>query len=389
MKALSIAWKTFLEQLRDLKNLALAVSIPAGFMVLFALPYAGGLPTYKVLVDDADAGASRPGGAPLRAGAELSKGFAELRYEDKKPMLELKKAGRVEAETALKSGTAATLLLTIPADFSARVVSQGGEAVRALLVEGDPSSANFVSARWIVEESIEATVARLQGRPPAARPQSRLLGDGVARTEFDYVAPGVIIFAILLLVAQTAMLVVSELQSGTLQRYQLTGAGTAALFSGISASQMVVAAIQVPLMTGVAMAMGFHASLANLPAAMLVSMALSLSAVGLGLLVSCVARTPVEASNLAAGVLLPVTFLSGAFFPVPELSFFTLFDRPMGPLDLLSAKHAFNALRQLLLYGNSLGAVGFELAATLLLSAVYLGLGIAIFRRTRMRATLI
>lgn len=378
MRILSVAWKSLLEQVRDLRNLLLAVSLPAFFMVLFALPYAGGLPRYEILLVD-----EAPAGAPAPATAAVVKALEDARYSDGKPMLSVKRGTPGDAGEALRT-QAVALQLVLPADFSNRVAARDPRVAEAVRLEGDPGSVNFNGARWVVDDVVESTLAVLQDRRPVARPEVRLLG-ALGRTEFDYVAPGVIIFAIMLLVAQTAMLVVAEVQTGTLQRFQLARAGTAALFGGISLSQMAIAAVQVPLMTGVALAMGFHAS-GSLLAAVAICMILSLSAVGLGLLVACLARTPAEASNLGAGVLLAVTFLSGAFFPVPELPFLHAFGRDLGPWHLFAAKHAFSALHQVLVYGTPASGVAFELIATGLLSLVYLAVGIAVFRRVRMRA---
>ncbi len=386
MKVLLVAWKSLVEQLRDVRNMLLAVSLPAGFMVMFALPYAGGLPTYRVVVHDQDRGATGPGGAPLRATQRLTEALRAVKYPDGKPVLELRPSTRPEAERALGAAQAA-LLLEVAPDFSERVAAGDPRAATALTLAGDPSSPAFVSARWVVDDVIQATVASLQGVPPPGHAVTRLLGDGVARTEYDYVAPGVIVFAVLLLVAQTAMLMVAEFQGGTLQRYQLSGAGAGVLFAGVSLSQMVIAAVQVPLMTGVALLMGFNA-VGSILAAILIALILSLGAVGLGLLVACVARTPAEASNLGAGVLLAVTFLSGAFFPVPELAFVQAFGRELGPWHLFAAKHAYDAIRQVLVHGAGLGDLAFELSATAVLSAASLAIGVMVYGRTRLRAAL-
>jgi hypothetical protein len=254
-------------------------------MVVFALPFSGGLPTYKLLVKDDDQGASLPNGARLQAGAELLRALERATYQDGKPMLTLRKAERARAHELLRSGTDAALFMNVAGDLSRRVAAGDLHAAQGISLEGDLSSPNFVYAHWIVDATIEMTVAALQNRPAPAHPEIRLVGDGIGRTEFDHVVPGVIIFAILLLVAQTAMLVVGEHRSGTLLRYQLSGAGTGALFAGISLAQMSIAALQVPLMTAVALLMGFHA-VGSLAAAIAICMILSLSAVGLGLLVS-------------------------------------------------------------------------------------------------------
>jgi hypothetical protein len=52
--------------------------------------------------------------------------------------------------------------------------------------------------------------------------------------------------------------------------------------------------------------------------------------------------------------------------------------------DVFPATHGFLALQQVLSYGASLRQVASRLAATLVLSAVYLILGIVIFRDLRM-----
>jgi ABC-2 type transport system permease protein len=384
MRVLWVAWKSLLEQVRDLRNLLLALSLPAGFMVVFALPYLGGLPTYRVVVRDADRGASGRDGAPLQATRRLIEALRAERYPDGKAVLELRLVPRLEA--AAQAGQAA-LLLEVGADFSERVAAGDPGAATAVTLIGDPSSPAFVSARWVVDDVLQRTVSALQGLPPPGHAAIRSLGPGEARTEYDAVVPGVIVFAILLLVAQTAMLMVAELQAGTLQRFQLSGAGAGVLFAGVSLSQMLIAAVQVPVITAVALLMGFHAS-GSLLAAVLVAMILGLSAVGLGLLVSCLARTPAEASNLGAGVLLAVTFLSGAFFPVPELGLVHAFGRELGPWHLFAATHAYAAIRQVLVHGAGLGDLLFELTATTVLSAAYLALGILVFGRTRLRAAL-
>ncbi|MBM4270511.1 MAG: ABC transporter permease, partial [Deltaproteobacteria bacterium] len=182
----------------------------------------------------------------------------------------------------------------------------------------------------------------------------------------------------------TMRIIVNEHQAGTLQRLQLTSMTGNDLFGGVALSQMVLACIQVPVMFGVAVALGYDAA-GSIIAAIPVGLALSLSAVGLGLLVACVARNPTEAANLGAGVLLPVTFLSGAFFPVPDLAFLSVAGRDLGPWHIFPARHALAALRQQLTFGAPMGSVVFELVATVVLGLGMLWIGAAVFQRTRMR----
>lgn len=388
MKALSVATKILREQVRDLRTLALTVALPAGFMVVFGLAFGGGLPTYDVVVADDD------GGPVSSAFVERLRGAA---YDGGQPIFTVQTGTSAEAEQAVRADKA-VLAVVIPPGFSAGALAPrprvavgtaeaagaGGAEAMEPVAGGDPSDPRFPAAYWAMREELDAVMTEATGERPRGAVRSWLITESGGTTEFDYAAPGVMVFAIMLLVAGTAMIVVGEHQAGTLQRLRLTAMTGTDLFAGVALSQMVLACVQVPVMFGVALALGYHAS-GSLLAALPVGLALSLGAVGLGLLVACVARNPTEAANLGAGVLLPVTFLSGAFFPIPDLPVLTVAGRDLGPWHLLPARHALTALRQQLSFGASLGSVAFELVMTLVLGLATLWIGAMVFERTRMR----
>ena len=77
-------------------------------------------------------------------------------------------------------------------------------------------------------------------------------------------------------------------------------------------------------------------------------------------------------------------FLTGAAFPLPRLTLFTLFGRDFALPDLLPPTHAVVALNKIFTLGAGLQDVAFELAALTLLSVLYFGLGVWLFQRTQM-----
>ena len=78
-------------------------------------------------------------------------------------------------------------------------------------------------------------------------------------------------------------------------------------------------------------------------------------------------------------------FLSGAAFPVPMGSLFTLWGHDFHLVDLLPPRHAVAALNKVFTLGAGLGDVTFEIAALLIRSVVYFGLGVWLFRRMHLK----
>ena len=100
--------------------------------------------------------------------------------------------------------------------------------------------------------------------------------------------------------------------------------------------------------------------------------------------------SPIDiASNVigaALGVLIsvPMSFLSGAFFLIPGVNFFTWNGHDIGLYDVLPSKHAVDAMRQVMTFGASADAVAFSIVAMLLLALLYFAVGVMLFRKLRL-----
>jgi ABC-type multidrug transport system permease subunit len=116
-----------------------------------------------------------------------------------------------------------------------------------------------------------------------------------------------------------------------------------------------------------------------------VGLVISLSAVGLGLLVACLVENDSQAANLGSTIAMIQVFLSGSFYQLPPLTIFTLAGHQIDLFDVFPVTHGFLALQQVLSYGAGPSEVGFRLGAALLLSILYLGAGVLLFQRLQMR----
>jgi ABC-2 type transport system permease protein len=179
---------------------------------------------------------------------------------------------------------------------------------------------------------------------------------------------------------QAAMSVAREIESGTLGRLQISRLTAWEFLGGTTIWLVLVAVVEVLIAFGTAVAFGFR-SQGALWVAILVGIITSLSVIGVGMIVASFSRTVSHAfvvANFPFGFFM---FLSGAIFPVPMGTWFTLWGHDFNFADLLPPTHAVAALNKVFTLGVGVGEVAFELAALSVLSVLYFGIGVVLFRK--------
>jgi ABC-2 type transport system permease protein len=385
VKALLVARKSLKEMVREPQLLGLTLLLPLVFLGVTAFSYnAPLLATYSLSVVN-----SSPGGATLVEELEAQ------RHRDGRPVFEVTlTADREAAEADLKERKVVAMVVIAEgaAGEEGRQEAAEGAQGLAITIKGDAVYPRFYRASAILDEAIGRYRDRMAGRPEMVQIVEQTLvaparaGRAPAgpQTEFDLYAPGMMVFAWLMIVPQTAMLVAREIRWGTLRRLRLTALRSADLLGGVSLAQMAVAAVQVVVVFLAARLMGFH-NQGALGVAVLVGLVISLSAVGLGLLVACLVENDSQAANLGSTIAMIQVFLSGSFYQLPPLTIFTLAGHQIDLFDIFPVTHGFLALQRVLSYGAGLSEVGFRLGAALLLSILYLGAGVLLFQRLQMR----
>lgn len=365
MRVLQVARKCLRENLREAGLLALVVLTPLVFLGITAFayntPFLRTHPIGVLLAEGGDMGLVRaleqeqyPGGKPV---------FKVERFDDP-----------AEARQAVEERELVALL----------EVARGDEDRPAVRVYGDALYGRFYRASVILDEVILRFADRSAGRPLLVTLTEARYAPAGPENEFDFYAPGMIVFALLMLIPQTAMLVGREIRWGTLRRLRLSRLRAWEFLLGTSLAQMAVAAILVLVVFMTALALGYH-NHGSLLLAVVIGLVISLSAIGTGLLVACFIENDSQAVNLGSTVTMLQVFLCGAFFPIPALTLFTLFGHPIGLFDLVPATHGLLALQQVLNDGADLSQVLFRLSAALLLSVLYALVGVFIFQRLKMQ----
>ncbi len=369
MKFIAVARKSLIELLREPLLLGMVLITPLAFLLLDGFAYqTPHLRTHTIL-----AAVNTPAGNAAVDFLRL------LAYPDGRPVFIMEtSADRTAADQALRNRSAAALLIIDPG---------GADASLTYTIRGDPLFLDYLDAASILDSRLSQYLNDQNGiRPPVRVVEHPLAAAAFqVRTDFIVYAPGLLVFGILLLVPQTALLLGREIRTRTIRRLRLSGLSSMEFLGGIGASQLVMAALQIVLLSAGLIAFGLDPSRALLPV-LVASFLVAVSAIGIGLIVGCFVQNDSQAVNLGSSVTMLQVFASGSFFPVPAPALFRLFGHEIAWNDILPATHAMTALQQSILYGARLDQIGFRLIAAAVLSAVFFLIGALLYQWKVMRA---
>ena len=393
MRLIHVFGKSVREMRREALMLALTLVFAPLFVFIYWLYFNQSATSYKVLVVNQDAPFVTRSGDRLTAGDGLVAALGAAKNAGGGSLLTTGAASDIPAaERALKNRDAAAALL-VPADFSRALAgaeaggSTGSADVRAkLVIMGDLSNPSYAVAAVVTGSVADAYVREVTGAATPVQMVERPLGASGGRTDFETAVPGVLVFAVIMLVFLAAMTVAREVEAGTLRRLQITRMTAFDLLGGMSGALVLVGIGSVLLTFATAWMLGFH-SRGPIWVAILVGAVTTVAIIGCGLIVAAFSKDVAQAFVIANFPLGLLMFFSGAMFPIPRTTLFTIAGHGISPFDVLPPTHAVIALNKVLTLGAGLQDVLWELTALVMLSAACFAVGVWLFKRLRMQAT--
>ncbi len=218
------------------------------------------------------------------------------------------------------------------------------------------------------------------GTPPFFVMVYRLVYGSDSAGGLERFMPSLLIFAVIMLIFNTAMAVAKEREQGTWRRLRRTRVRGLHYLVATGLFQSALGAMTVGLTFGTAWALGF--SPRGEPVwAFVIALGAAVACIGMGLAVAALAETVHRAFLMASVAMFLLLLFSGALFPLPDLVWLELGGRGVGPLDLLPTVHAVRGLEGVLIGGQGVVEMRGELLAMAVLSLMYVGLGWWLFRR--------
>jgi ABC-2 type transport system permease protein len=384
MKLLAVVARLFKEQAREAWVAILTFSFgPLIVLIYFALT--GGTSTvYSLQVRNLD---------PSPQGDRFVQALQSLAYQDGSPMLRVLPGskdrgadGTREAEEKIKSRSLDALLL-IPDNFGAAFdayLAGRSEPSCVLAVKRDFGNFRSTLPAILVASTLDSELRSAGGGRQSIAFADEAIGASGTRTEFESYVPGLFVFAVILLIFQSSMVVSRETEKLTLRRMALSRMTTFDFLGGVTVFELAMGMVSVGCTLGTAILCGFTSE-GPLAAVFCVAAVASLSIIGMGLMLSAFAKTALQAfvlANLPLGILM---FLSGAMVPMPKIAVARAAGIDIGLFDFLPTTHAVTAINKIVSMSAGFGDLGYELSSLVILSALYFLAGLFLFHRLRMR----
>jgi ABC-2 type transport system permease protein len=356
--------KEFIQLRRDPLTLGLMIGIPAVQIVLFGFAIrteVRNLPT--VVLDESRSAASRQ----VVQAMENTGNF----------LIVGSVADRNELRLAIERGSAKAAIV-IPPGFNADL-KRGRRAQAQVIVDAaDPLSSNSAIAGASL---VGATIAidGAAGRPavPALDVRVRPWYNPALESAV-FIVPGIIgVLLTMTMILITSAAIVRERERGTLEQLVVTPIDRTSLMLGKIVPFALIGFIQATVVLMLGRVLFDIPIRGSLPLLYAVTSAFIVANLALGMLVSTLARTQVQAMQISFFFLLPNILLSGFMFPRAAMPEFAQWIGAAMPLT-----YFLEVLRAILLKGAGWAAVWQDTTVLIAFGVLFMSLSVARFRKT-------
>ncbi len=373
----AILFKEFTHLRRDRATLLFTLGVPLLQMTIFGFAIQVTIENIPMAVLDLD---GRQDSRRLVDAMVNTETFAVVRWVDDREGL----------RRAITSGTAKAGLI-IPPDYSERLLL-GEQAEVQMLIDGSDSqvASTALNAASLLVTQIAIGRAKMFGEALQIAPSRTETGRPALPIELrprmlynpdlesaHFFVPGLIAIILqVVLVFLTSFSIVKELELGTLEQLFVTPVGRAGLLFGKLIPYTLLACAEL-LVILVVMRLVFDVPINGRLATLIgLSLLFIVTALGLGLLISTVSSTQLQAMQFAALIMLPSVLLSGFVFPRSEMPW------PLWAVGFaLPVTYFVEILRGVILRGAGMVDLVPHIAGLAICCVVIMGLSLVRFRK--------
>lgn len=361
-KSLAVAGKELRQIARDRRTLFILLFIPAFLLVLYGYALNFDVRHVALAVEDRD------GTAESRSvvSAFVNSGYFDLAAN-------VHREGQI---AALLERNTARAVLVVPEGFGRRLRTRDAPSVQVIINGENASTANTVVG-------YATRILRSVAPPdaPAALPpilaETRIWYNSELRSAL-FLVPGLIAYiAMITAVVSTALSIVREKESGTMEQVRMAPIGATAYVVGKSIPYFALSLISELLIVAISIVL-FDLPMRGSWGALVLAISLFLvGAVGTGLFVSTIAETQQVAFQMSLLLAyLPTLMLSGFIFPISSMP-----QVLQVVTNVVPARYFLVALRGIVLKGSALETLVVPLAALVVYAVVVLALASVRFAR--------
>ncbi len=361
MKFVSLALRNFKEVYRDPLALGFLLAFPLLFMLLFGAAMGGGsTPAYSVGVLDEDE-------------TELSSRFVTDVLEEIPTLKIALFENEVEAANSLRDSNIRAFI-KIPSGFGDEVAKSYQQQDPDIVLHVTYDESDFVVSSQILSTVNTAVRSFAQIHIPVTINTSHINVETQV-TQMDFVAPGIIIFGLLIMVPTAARIMVKDKEKGYMARMLTTPTRPWEFITGYSLALLVIAIVQIIIFIILGVAFGMSI-VGNIFLAFLIFFLTALCSIGIGMVVAALSKTENQAEPLCWLIAMPLAVLSGVWFSQEMMPEYIQFIGNLFPFA-----HSVSAARLVIIRGADFSAVLDSIIFLAGWAAAVFTLGIVLFRQ--------
>jgi len=358
MRLRGLIRKEFRQIVRDPSSIAIAFLMPVALLLLFG---------YGISLDAEEVPVALVAPQPSAASASFTSAFYGSRYFAPRPMPDM-----AAAEAALMAGRVDGII-RLQGNFARRLEGGGSAPVQVIVNGVDANNARMISgyvqstwANWLAQRA-QAAGGELD-MPVQVEP--RIWFNGEMRSR-NFLVPGLIAVIMTLIGALlTALVMAREWERGTMEALMVTPVAIREILLGKLIPYFVLGTGGMLLAVGMAVFLFDVPLRGSLWVLLICSSLFLLAALGMGLLISTIARNQFVAGQVAIiATFLPAFILSGFIFDIGSMPWAL-----RGITHLIAARYFVAILQTVFLAGDVWPVILPNALALLLMAALFFGL---------------
>ncbi len=377
MKLAASVIKSFKENMRDWKVLALVLLFSPFFLVLIYLLYGHSPATYKIGIVDLD---KRENSAALAERIESIKGpddmgLLHIRY--------IEDVEKIKAEVKEKTIDIGIVIPKNYSDFNTASVLEGTGNSAVVNFYGSMSNARYIIAAVLVADTINTQgIAAADITLPFSINET-FVEKNLPLNEFDSSVPGLLSLAVLMILFTATASIVKENDKKTLIRLKLSRLGAFNFLMGICIVQTVIALAALAISYLTALLLGYRPE-GSLGSILILGVISSFSIVSISLVVASFLNTVFDVLTVGCFPFFILMFFSGSMLPLPKLTVLTIHGHSLGITDVLPLTHTVNGFNKILNYGAGPKEILFDLIMIVLLTVLYFLTGLVLYQKCKL-----
>lgn len=376
MKILPNFVKTFKENIRDWKILILVIGFAPFFVYLMNL-YLGssGSLTYPIALLNLDKNGN--------FSKELINEWEKIKTKDGKSILKILPVVDSESAKKMIRNKSADIFITIPEDFSVssrKYLDTKKGSLSALVSYGEQSNIKYGMASSFVDYAAFNYIGLRTGMETPMNIKYESAGDEKIKSDFDLYVPALFVLSIIMVLFTAGASIIREVEKETLSRLSLSKLSSFEFMTALSMNQVIIGLACLLFTLLAAFSVGYKTN-GSISLFILIGMITCFSVIGIGIITTCFIKNMFGLLTLGCFPFFILMFFSDCFMPLPKINAVKLFGNQVYLNDILPTATATRALNKVLSYNSGFSDIQFELVWMVVLSCLYFGIGVFLFKR--------